>query len=98
VEIKASADPELPFQALDYWVAVERHRLAGDFQQKGYFRDINISDVPAMLVLVAPLLAYHRTFKHLRGMLPPGIPLMQIGINESWKDEIKILRRAGSLG
>src|SRR5262249_11502891 len=40
MEIKASADPDLPFQALDYWIAVERHRKRGDFQRKGYFNGV----------------------------------------------------------
>jgi hypothetical protein len=98
VEIKASADPDLPFQALDYWIAVERHRRAGDFQQKGYFEGCSIMDKAAILVLVAPLLAFHRTWPRLKPVLPTNIPLMEIGITQSWKREIKILRRRGSLG
>ena len=43
IEVKASADPDLPFQAFDYWLAVERHRKAGDFQAKGYFRGLEYS-------------------------------------------------------
>src|SRR5205085_2760489 len=57
IEIKASPDPDLPFQALDYWIAVERHRHAGDFQRSGYFAGCTLRNEPAMLVLVAPLLA-----------------------------------------
>jgi hypothetical protein len=95
VEIKVSADPDLPFQALDYWIAVERHRKAGDFENKGYFAGCNLRDDPALLVLVAPLLAYHKTSRMLTGLLQPELPLLQIGINQSWKKEIKILRRQG---
>jgi len=98
IEVKASADPDLPFQAFDYWLAVERHRKAGDFQAKGYFRGLEIQDEPALLVVVAPLLAFHRTLDGLVSMLPHDLPLMQIGINQSWKREIKILRRKGALG
>src|SRR5438067_1535763 len=54
MEIKASADPDLPFQALDYWIAVERHRKAGDFERKGYFKGVALKNEPALLVLVAP--------------------------------------------
>lgn len=93
IEIKASADPDLPFQALDYWIAVERHRKAGDFSKKGYFGDRAIRDEPALLVLVAPLLAYHKTAGRLVSALPAQVPLMEIGINSTWKKEIKILRR-----
>jgi hypothetical protein len=98
VEIKASADPDLPFQALDYWIAVERHRKAGDFAAKGYFKGCRLSDEPALLVLVAPLLAYHRTVGRLIPALPDELPLMQIGINQAWKKDIKILRRKGMVG
>src|SRR5437016_4840380 len=93
VEIKASADPDLPFQALDYWIAVERHRKAGDFLRKGYFAGCTLQDEPALLVLVAPLLAYHKTASRLIATLPAEIPLTEIGINQAWKREIKVFRR-----
>ncbi|HET9130788.1 MAG TPA: hypothetical protein VFO86_07570, partial [Terriglobia bacterium] len=98
IEVKAAADPDLPFQAFDYWLAVERHRKAGDFQAKGYFQDLVIRDEPALLLVVAPLLAFHRSLDGLLGILPRNLPFMQIGINQSWKREIKILRRKGTLG
>ena len=98
IEVKASADPDLPLQALDYWLAVERHRKAGDFKAKGYFQNLEIRDEPALLAVVAPLLAFHRTLDELVEMLPQELPFMQIGINQSWKRKIKILRRKGTLG
>jgi hypothetical protein len=98
IEVKASADPDLPFQAFDYWLAVERHRKAGDFQAKGYFQGLDIRDEPALLIVVAPLLAFHRSLDGLLEMLPRNLPFMQIGINQSWKRQIKILRRKGTLG
>jgi hypothetical protein len=95
IEIKVSADPDLPFQALDYWIAVERHRRAGDFQQKGYFQGCSLQDKPAVLVLVAPLLAFHKTLRYLVSVFPSDIPLIEIGINQAWKRDIKVLRRRG---
>jgi hypothetical protein len=95
IEVKASADPDLPFQALDYWIAVERHRRAGNFQRNGYFAGLALQDMPAVLVLVAPLLAFHRTLDRLVESLPRALPLMKIGINQGWKKEIKVLRRTG---
>jgi hypothetical protein len=97
VEVKATADPDLPFQAFDYWQAVERHRKAGDFEAYGYFQGVELQNQPAVLVLVAPLLAFHKTFDRLTALLPETVPLMQIGIHQSWKREIKILRRKGLL-
>lgn len=98
IEVKASADPDLPFQAFDYWLAVEHHRKAGDFAARGYFRGTEIRNEPALLVVVAPLLAFHRSMDRLVAVLPHNLPLMQVGINQSWKREIKILRRKGALG
>ena len=96
-EIKASADPDLPFQALDYWMAVERHRKAGDFEANGYFKEVSLQNVPALLVMIAPLLSFHRSLDRVSDYLPAGVPLMQIGINQGWKSEIKVLRRKGAL-
>ena len=98
IEIKASPDPDLPFQAFDYWLAVERHRKAGDFAANGYFKGIEIRDEPALLVVVAPLLSFHRTLDRLTAFLPRELPMLQIGINQAWKREIKVLRRKGALG
>ncbi len=95
IEIKASADPDLPFQAFDYWLAVERHRKTNDFQMKGYFKGCRLTDQPALLVLVAPLLAYHKSVDRLISALPDSVPLLQIGINQNWKRQVKILRRRG---
>jgi hypothetical protein len=97
IEIKASADPELPFQALDYWIAVEKHRRSGDFQSKGYFAGCKLLDEPAVLILVAPLLAFHKTARRMIAMLPRHIPLLEIGINQTWKKQIKVLRRKGTV-
>jgi hypothetical protein len=95
IEIKASTDPDLPFQGFDYWLAVERHRKAGDFLANGYFRGRSLTDRPAILMLVAPLLTYHRSLNRLVTALPPSVPLLQIGINQNWKKEVKILHRRG---
>ena len=93
VEIKASADPDLPFQALDYWIAVERHRKAGDFERNGYFSGVKIQDTPALLVLIAPLLAFHRTQSRLLDTFPSDVPVMEVGVNQLWKKNLKVLRR-----
>jgi hypothetical protein len=95
IEIKASPDPDLPFQALDYWIAVEKHRRNGDFQRHGYFSGRGLTNEPAVLVLVAPLLAYHKTAGRMIANLPADVPLMEIGLSQSWKRQIKVLRRKG---
>ena len=77
---------------------MERHRKAGDFKKYGYFEGIEIRDEPALLVLVGPLLAFHKTFDRLVALFLEDVPLMQVGIHQSWKRDIKILRRKGLLG
>ena len=37
IELKATEDLQLPFQAIDYWTRVRKHLLAGDFERQGYF-------------------------------------------------------------
>jgi len=48
--------------------------------------------------LVAPLLAFHKTLPQVISVFPEEVPLVQIGLNQTWKKEIKILRRQGLLG
>ena len=36
-DLKAAAEIQLPFQALDYLGKVKRHLEAGDFERQGYF-------------------------------------------------------------
>jgi hypothetical protein len=48
--------------------------------------------------MVAPLLSFHRSLGRLLAVLPPTLPLLQVGINQTWKQEIKVLRRKGALG
>jgi hypothetical protein len=98
IEIKSSADPDLPFQALDYWLAVERHRKNGDFQRHGYFNGVMLKDEPALLILVAPLLAFHKTLARMVSVFPAEIPLFQIGLNQAWKREMKVLHRQALVG
>ena len=77
---------------------MERHRKVGDFSRKGYFSGCTLRNEPAVLVLVAPLLTYHKTVGRVMGALPAEAPLIEIGINQSWKRQIKVLRRRGMLG
>jgi len=48
--------------------------------------------------MVAPLLSFHRSLERLLSILPPTLPLVRVGINQTWKREIKVLRRKGAVG
>ena len=61
VELKASADLHLPFQALDYWIRVKWHLDRGEFSSHGYFPGIELRPEPPRLLLVSPSLEFHPT-------------------------------------
>jgi hypothetical protein len=53
VEIKASEDPKLPLQGLDYWLRVEQARREGQFHERGLFLGVEIADQSPLLYLVS---------------------------------------------
>lgn len=91
IELKVSEDMELPFQGLDYWLRVEWHRLRGDFQRRGYFKGINLTDDPPLLYLVAPLFRFHAVTKLIAGSVESRVPLYRIGINDDWRSGVRVL-------
>jgi len=99
IELKVSEDPELPFQGLDYWLRVEWHRMNGEFSRRGYFPGLALNNEPSRLYLVAPLFRFHKTFPLLAKSISPRVPVWRIGVNDSWRAGVQVLRRerAGDL-
>jgi hypothetical protein len=93
IELKLEEQIDLPFQALDYWLRVEKLRQQGRFQDYGYFPGLAIADAPTLLYLVVPAFRYHSTTTRMLRYLDPAITVMQIGINDQWRQGIKILFR-----
>jgi hypothetical protein len=93
IELKASADPQLPFQALDYWIRVRQHLNAGDFERLGYFPGITLRRDPPRILLVAPALEFHSTSETLLRHLPPSIDVTRIGLAQSWRKELRVMFR-----
>jgi hypothetical protein len=93
IELKASEDIQLPLQAVDYWIRVRRHQRQGDFQQFGYFNEIEIDPRPPLLWLVAPLLHFHSTTEVLLKYLSPEIQVSRVGLNENWRRGIGVVSR-----
>jgi hypothetical protein len=93
IELKASMDLHLPFQALDYWLRVKKHLEAGDFEQLGYFGGVTLRREPPRILLVAPALEYHSTSETLIGYVKPEVEMMRIGISADWRREIRIAFR-----
>ncbi|HWC76467.1 MAG TPA: hypothetical protein VG778_03345, partial [Blastocatellia bacterium] len=93
IELKVNEDPEFPFQALDYWLRVEWHRLRGDFQRRGYFTGLRLSEAPPLLYLVAPIFRFHAATKLIAGSISHSTPVYRIGINEDWRNGVRVLLR-----
>jgi hypothetical protein len=93
IELKLEEQITLPFQALDYWLRVENLRRDGKFQDYGYFPGVTIADARPLLYLVVPAFRFHSTTTRMLRYLDSSINVMQIGINDQWREGIKVLFR-----
>jgi hypothetical protein len=93
IELKVTEDEMLPFQALDYWWHVERHRRRGDFKRRGYFLRQPLNSQPCWIYLVAPIFRFHRRCRELTATINPQIPVFGIAINNDWRENLTIYRR-----
>jgi hypothetical protein len=95
LELKVAEDIELPLQGLDYWLRVRWHQRRQEFTGKGYFRSVELSPDPPILYFVCPQFCYHSTFPQVIARIDRSVPMVQVGINENWREGIQIvLRRA----
>ena len=93
IELKAAADLQLPFQAIDYWLVVRKHLAAGDFDRLGYFPGITVRPEPPRILLVAPALEFHSTSETILQYLNPGIEIERIGLAADWRAELRVMFR-----
>jgi hypothetical protein len=93
IELKATADLQLPFQALDYWLRVRKHLFAGDFERLGYFKGQVISRESPRILLVAPALEFHSTTETVLSALSPGIEVTRIGLAADWRSGLRVMFR-----
>jgi hypothetical protein len=93
IELKADEDLHLPLQGLDYWSRVAWHQSRGEFAQFGYFPGREISPQKPLLMLVAPALHLHPTTDTILRYLSPEIDWEVLGIDEHWREEIKVVFR-----
>ncbi len=93
VELKADEDIHLPLQGLDYWARVEWHRARGEFSSFGYFAGREISSEKPLLFLVAPALHVHPSTDMLLHYLSPEIEWEFVGIDERWREGVKVVFR-----
>jgi hypothetical protein len=93
VELKADEDIHLPLQGLDYWSRVEWHHSRGEFTRFGYFGGTELSSEKPLLFLVAPALHVHPATDTLLGYLSPEIEWQFVGIDERWREGVKVVFR-----
>jgi hypothetical protein len=96
VELKADEDIHLPLQGLDYWSRVAWHHARGEFQRFGYFPLRELSPDAPLLFLVAPALHVHPTADSLLRYFSPRIQWELLGIDERWRQGVKIVFRKRS--
>jgi hypothetical protein len=96
VELKADEDIHLPLQGLDYWARVEWHHARGEFPRFGYFEGRELSSEKPLLFLVAPALHVHPSTDTLLRYLSPEIEWEFVGIDERWREGVKVVFRKRS--
>jgi hypothetical protein len=93
IELKVSPDREMIFQAADYWLKIELQRRKGNLQKAKIFGDLEITDAPTLIYLVAPTLSFHYDFEFLSKTVSPEIEIYRFDLNENWREDLKVLRR-----
>lgn len=93
IELKASEDLQLPLQAVDYWLRVQRHLAEGDFHSFGYFNGIELRSDPPLIWLVAPSLRFHSSNEIVLRYLSPDLQVTRIGVSENWRRGLRVVLR-----
>jgi hypothetical protein len=93
VELKASADLQLPLQALDYWIRVKWHLDRGEFSSHGYFPGVELRPDPPRVLLVSPSLEFHPTSEIILCYFAPSIAVERIGLAVEWRKGLKVMFR-----
>jgi hypothetical protein len=93
MELKVTADPDLPLQALDYWGRVIRHNQNGDFERRGYFSEIRLNRQNPKIYLISPIFSFHNSTESLLRYLDRNLEICKISINDDWRFGVRIMRR-----
>jgi len=93
VELKADEDIHLPLQGVDYWSRVTWHQDRGEFRKFGYFPGHELSALKPLLLLIAPALHVHPATDTILRYLSPEIEWELLGIDERWRDKMRVVFR-----
>ena len=93
VELKASADLQLPLQAIDYWIRVKWHLDRGEFRSRGYFPGVELRPDPPRLLLVSPALEFHPSSETVLDYFSPQIEVERVGLAVEWRKGLQVVFR-----
>jgi hypothetical protein len=93
IELKASADIDLPCQALDYWLRVKWHLDRNEFASNGYFPGTELRADPPRLLLVAPALEFHPSNERILRFFSRQVAVERLGVGLDWQKQLKLMYR-----
>jgi hypothetical protein len=93
IELKVQEEINLPLQGLDYWLRVKWVQDRNQFQEFGYFQAHALSAEAPLLYLVSPAFRFHSTTARILRYLDRQIEVIMVGLNDSWRKEVKVLFR-----
>lgn len=93
IELKLQEEINLPLQGLDYWLRVKWLAERGRFREFGYFPGVELAGAPPLLYLVSPAFRFHSTIHRVVRYLDPSIEVIQVGVNDQWREGVKTLFR-----
>lgn len=105
IEVKTDDDLHFALQGLDYWIRVREHhgasvdsmRAQGEFQQHGYFADVELAPAPPRLYLVAPALHIHPATETILRYLSPQVEWHLVALDERWRQAVRVVwRKSGA--
>ncbi|MGO4881757.1 MAG: hypothetical protein ACLP59_13150 [Bryobacteraceae bacterium] len=93
LELKATADLQLPMQALDYWLRVKWHLDRDEFTPNGYFPGIALRPEAPRLFLVSPSLEFHPASETVLSFFSPAIDVERVGVGVEWRKGLEVMFR-----
>lgn len=93
LELKATEDPHLPLQGLDYWLRVKYHLEQQTFQTRGYFPGRRLLPISPRLYFVAPALRFHSSNGTVLRYFSTDIEVERVGVAERFDKGIRVVFR-----
>ena len=93
IELKLQQEINLLMQGLDYWLRVKWLNDHTQFGEFGYFPGLEIASSPPLLYIVCPAFRFHSTFGRMVRYLDPCVEVIQVGLNDGWREGVRVLFR-----